>query len=353
MSPSTGVSSSTEASGSKPRSNTKKDKISQTSCSNEKTNKVESHEISEEGKTVAETEEGETGNSEHEEDDTKGQGQKSNEEPKRDDQAKEAEVGVPDLMKIKEKSEFLQSTSSHSISLNFGNQVLINSPNASIIGTIPKNTDKEITSMMEIEIQQDVPLVQNEPFHEVKVSVIPETTQQPPSTPPAPPRLATGDPAALIPSAIGNQRLSWTGLPDAFQKVIQSHTKGFKKEVSMKKEEYKDYIQETVANEVKNQLSMVLPKAISDFANLVIQSTIKETLEQTPVISAQSSAQPQSSYAIAESLTEFKLKKILMEKMKRSKSYQTADQHKILYDGLVNSYLLDKDLFESYGQTVS
>ncbi|GKC60885.1 hypothetical protein Tco_1088483 [Tanacetum coccineum] len=43
MSPSTGVSSSTEASGSKPRSNTKKDKISQTSCSNEKTNKVESH----------------------------------------------------------------------------------------------------------------------------------------------------------------------------------------------------------------------------------------------------------------------------------------------------------------------
>ncbi|GKE21642.1 hypothetical protein Tco_1433154, partial [Tanacetum coccineum] len=43
MSPSTGVSSSTEASGSKPRSNTKKDRISQTSCSNNKTNKVEAH----------------------------------------------------------------------------------------------------------------------------------------------------------------------------------------------------------------------------------------------------------------------------------------------------------------------
>ncbi|GKC20123.1 hypothetical protein Tco_1022273, partial [Tanacetum coccineum] len=35
------VSSSTEASGSKPRSNTKKDRISQTSSSNKKTNKVE------------------------------------------------------------------------------------------------------------------------------------------------------------------------------------------------------------------------------------------------------------------------------------------------------------------------
>ncbi|GKF05098.1 hypothetical protein Tco_0035766, partial [Tanacetum coccineum] len=41
VSPSTGVSSSTKASGSKPRSNTKKDRILQTSCSNKKTNKVE------------------------------------------------------------------------------------------------------------------------------------------------------------------------------------------------------------------------------------------------------------------------------------------------------------------------
>ncbi|GJT54491.1 hypothetical protein Tco_0989545 [Tanacetum coccineum] len=41
MSPSTGVSSSTEASESKPRSNTKNDRISQTSSSNKKTNKVE------------------------------------------------------------------------------------------------------------------------------------------------------------------------------------------------------------------------------------------------------------------------------------------------------------------------
>ncbi|GJV45867.1 retrovirus-related pol polyprotein from transposon TNT 1-94 [Tanacetum coccineum] len=41
MSPSTGVSCSIEASGSKPRSNTKNDRIPQTSCSNKKKNKVE------------------------------------------------------------------------------------------------------------------------------------------------------------------------------------------------------------------------------------------------------------------------------------------------------------------------
>ncbi|GJZ14401.1 hypothetical protein Tco_0549631 [Tanacetum coccineum] len=117
------------------------------------------HEISKEGETVFEIEEEEIANSEHEEDDTKGEDQKTEEEPKRDDQANEAEVGVPDLVTNKEKSEFLQSTSSHSISLNF-----------------------------------DVPLVQNEPFHEVKVSIIPKSTQQPPSTPPLP---VIEDPAAL------------------------------------------------------------------------------------------------------------------------------------------------------------
>ncbi|GKF64138.1 hypothetical protein Tco_0187586, partial [Tanacetum coccineum] len=54
------------------------------------------HEVSMEGKTVAETEEEETVNSEHEEEDTKGDNQKSEEEPKEYDQAKEAEVGIPD-----------------------------------------------------------------------------------------------------------------------------------------------------------------------------------------------------------------------------------------------------------------
>nr|GEW00972.1 hypothetical protein [Tanacetum cinerariifolium] len=93
--------------------------------------------------------------------------------------------------------------------------------------------------------------------------------------------------------------------------VLRSHTKELKNEVSIKKEEYKDFIQETVANEVKNKLSKILPKAVSDFATLVIQSTINETLDQTPVVSAK------SSYAIAESLTEFKLKKIIMKKMKK------------------------------------
>ncbi|GKF71707.1 hypothetical protein Tco_0207821, partial [Tanacetum coccineum] len=96
---------------------------------NDERTESDNHEVSKEGKTVAEIEEEETANSEHEEDDTKGDDQKSKDEPKGDDQATKAEVGVSDLVKIKEKLEFLQSTSSHLISLIFGNQFLVNSSN--------------------------------------------------------------------------------------------------------------------------------------------------------------------------------------------------------------------------------
>ncbi|GKB13809.1 hypothetical protein Tco_0847732 [Tanacetum coccineum] len=64
----------------------------------------------------------------------------------------------------------LQSTSSHSVSSNFGNQ-FINSPNVSLIGTIPENAKAEIKFLLDIQIQQDVPNIQQEPFHAVKVEL--------------------------------------------------------------------------------------------------------------------------------------------------------------------------------------
>ncbi|GJU57160.1 hypothetical protein Tco_1234926 [Tanacetum coccineum] len=42
-----------------------------------------------------------------------------------------------------------------------------------------------------------------------------------------------------------------------------------------------------------------------------------------------------------------------MIKDKKSKSYQAAPEHKELYDGLIKSYNLDKDLFSSYGKLYS
>ncbi|GKA16133.1 hypothetical protein Tco_0695880, partial [Tanacetum coccineum] len=60
---------------------------------------------------------------------------------------------------------------------------------------------------------------------------------------------------------------------------------------------------------VMNQLPKFLPKAVSDFATLVIQSTT-----------------------------------IRFEKIDKSRSYQTHDKHQALYDALLNSLILDDDI---------
>ncbi|GJV85674.1 hypothetical protein Tco_1525572 [Tanacetum coccineum] len=94
-------------------------------------------------------------------------------------------------------------------------------------------------------------------------------------------------------------------------------------------------VQANVINEVKNQLPKSLTKAVSDFANLVIQSTIKKALEKTPLMLAQSSLKA------AESLSEYELKMILFEKIDESRSYLTHDKHQALFDALLNSMSLD------------
>ncbi|GJZ56387.1 hypothetical protein Tco_0611580 [Tanacetum coccineum] len=133
-------------------------------------------------------------------------------------------------------------------------------------------------------------------------------------------------------------------------KTIKSYTVKFKKKAQDEKKRYINLIEksvkEIIKDEVNTQLPQILPKQISDFATPLIQSTITESLEN--VVLAKYSSQPQSTYKAATSLTEFELKKILLDKMQKSKSYRGAQQHKELYDEMVKSYKLDKDLFESY-----
>ncbi|GKC85989.1 hypothetical protein Tco_1141706 [Tanacetum coccineum] len=110
-------------------------------------------------------------------------------------------------------------------------------------------------------------------------------------------------------------------------------------------------VKDLIKDEVKSLLPQILPKEVLDFATLVIQSTITESLEN--VVLAKYSSQPQLTYEAATSLTEFELKKILLDKLEKSKSYRAAKEHRNLYDALVKSYQLDKDLFDSYGKAYS
>ncbi|GKA23935.1 hypothetical protein Tco_0709968 [Tanacetum coccineum] len=78
---------------------------------------------------------------------------------------------------------------------------------------------------------------------------------------------------------------------------------------------------------------------------------VTESLEQA--VLAKESSQPQSSYEAAATLTEFELKKILIDKMDKSESYLAAPEHRECYEGLIKSYDLDKTIFSTYGKVYS
>ncbi|GKA75287.1 hypothetical protein Tco_0781665 [Tanacetum coccineum] len=101
-----------------------------------------------------------------------------------------------------------------------------------------------------------------------------------------------------------------------------------------------------IKEQVKDQLPQILPNEVSSFALPVIEKMVKESLNKVTL--AKVSSQPQSSYEAASTLTEFELKKILINKMNLSKSYLAAPEHRECYDGLIKSYNLDKDFFSSY-----
>ncbi|GJS42100.1 hypothetical protein Tco_0567143 [Tanacetum coccineum] len=106
-----------------------------------------------------------------------------------------------------------------------------------------------------------------------------------------------------------------TRLGDSIQKALRSYTVEFKKKAQAEKERYIGLIE----------------KSVKDIIN----------------------DEPQSTYEAASSLTEFELKKILIDKMEMSQSNLTVDEHKELYKALVNPYNIDKDLFLVYGKAVS
>ncbi|GJY71212.1 hypothetical protein Tco_0474915 [Tanacetum coccineum] len=90
----------------------------------------------------------------------------------------------------------------------------------------------------------------------------------------------------------------------------------------------------------------ILPKEVSNFAPHVIEALIKESRDEVTL--AKVSSQPLSTYEAASTLTEFEVKKILIDKIVKSESYLAAPEHRDCYDSLKKSYDLNKDFFFSY-----
>ncbi|GJR13077.1 hypothetical protein Tco_0795729 [Tanacetum coccineum] len=78
----------------------------------------------------------------------------------------------------------------------------------------------------------------------------------------------------------------------------------------------------TISTVAKKTEVPILPKEVSNFAPSKIKRMVTESLDHA--VLAKESSQPKSTYEAAASLTEFELKKILIDEMNESQSYLTA-----------------------------
>nr|GFA84275.1 hypothetical protein [Tanacetum cinerariifolium] len=107
-------------------------------------------------------------------------------------------------------------------------------------------------------------------------------------------------------------------------------------------EHIKKIIKEKIKVQVKEKVSKILPK-IKKFVNDQFESKVL----------TRSSSESKNSHAVAASLSELELKKILIDKMESNKLIHRSDQQKTLYKELIEAYETDKVILDIYIETLS
>ncbi|GJU68490.1 hypothetical protein Tco_1254749 [Tanacetum coccineum] len=225
----------------------------------------------------------------------------------RNDQAEDDQVRALTNVTHKEKSKFLLSTSSQSMSSNYGNQFLNTSSDISLIGTIQEDADTEINSLLDVQIQQEIPTAVSAPLLDV-----------------------------LVLEDLERIFNAWT-------KVDHS-------------EAIKASVQANLINAVKNQL----PKVVKYIVEPRMESTVQNVLQKDKVDLEQHESQkdaseihkiklehvskqkwPKHSTTPLDKTTkiEYKQKDILFKMMMASKSSEKHPTHKALYEALIQSLI--------------
>ncbi|GJV40655.1 hypothetical protein Tco_1419095 [Tanacetum coccineum] len=136
---------------------------------------------------------------------------------------------------------------------------------------------------------------------------------------------------------------------EAVKTAVQTQSDKLRDEAQAKNEDFintldeniRKIIKKQVKEQVKEQVSKILPK---------IKKFINDQLEAE--VLTRSSNQAKTSHVVAANLSELELKKILIDKMENNKSIDISIQQKTLYKALVDAYETDKDILETYGDTV-
>ncbi|GKB04454.1 hypothetical protein Tco_0832597 [Tanacetum coccineum] len=147
-----------------------------------------------------------------------------------------------------------------------------------------------------------------------------------------------------IPGIVDNYLAS--KLKDVVDVAVQLQSNKLREEAQVENDEFLKHIDSNIKAIIKDQVKAQVSKIMPKVEKYVTESLGAEVL-------ARSSNQPQTSYAATASLSEFELKKILIDKIDENKSMNRSDVQKNLYNALIESYNSDKDLFASYGDVVT
>nr|GEW27782.1 hypothetical protein [Tanacetum cinerariifolium] len=159
---------------------------------------------------------------------------------------------------------------------------------------------------------------------------------------------------------------------EAVKVAVQLQSNKLKEEAQVVNDEFLKQIDSNINAIIKDQVKAQVSKILPTVEKYVTESLSAELLTR-------SSNQPQTSYTAATSLSEFELKKILIDKIKENKSMHRSDVQKNLYNALIElfdhrlkalednfskfkqtnqfaeaiSLIPDKDIFVSYGDVVT
>ncbi|GKB19634.1 hypothetical protein Tco_0853557 [Tanacetum coccineum] len=130
-----------------------------------------------------------------------------------------------------------------------------------------------------------------------------------------------------------------------FAKVVSSIPGIVDTYLASKMKETVDVTVQLQTNKLREEAQAENQEFLNQIKKYVTESLGAEVL-------VRSTNQPQMAYAVAASLSEFELKKILIDKIESNKLINRSDNQKNLYNALVESYNYDKDIITSYCDVV-
>ncbi|GJX23941.1 hypothetical protein Tco_0228386 [Tanacetum coccineum] len=218
------------------------------------------------------------------------------------------------------------------------------------------HTDAEIVSLMDVHVHHEVPSQQTPTLFTIPISVISDSSpvfstvipQSLPSfTPPT--KQSTSTP----PTTEATNPLS-TLLDFASVFQLNNIVTTLEKEIAeLKKDPMYTQVTALVDDHLDARLGVTRDEFMSFLSTSLTSRITEQVQNQLPQILPEESSQPQSLYEAAATLTKFKLKKILIDKIDKSESYLAAPEHRKCYEGLKKSYDLDKTILSTYGRVYS